>query len=68
MGEFEKVLDPKIFFRIHKSHIVNLNFLKGFSSFQGYFALLDDDTKLSISRRRFIEFRDAVNNLSKSLD
>lgn len=68
LGEFEKVLDPKVFFRIHKSHIVNLNFLKGFSSFQGYFVLLDDDTKLSISRRRFIEFRDAVNNLSKSLD
>ena len=68
LGEYEKVLDPAIFFRIHKSTIVNLNYLKGFSSYQGYFAILDDDTKLSISRRRFVEFREAVGSLSKSFD
>ena len=68
LGEFEKVLDVQPFFRIHKSTIVNLNFLKGFSSYQGYFAILDDETKLSISRRRFNEFREAVNSLSKSID
>ena len=68
LGEFEKVLHPITFFRIHKSNIINLNYLKGFSSFQGYFAILDDSTKLSISRRRFNEFREAVSNLSKSID
>lgn len=68
LGEYEKILDPTTFFRIHKSNIINLNFLKGFSSYQGYFAVLDDNTKLSISRRRFNEFREAVGTLSKSID
>ncbi len=68
LGEYEKILDSSVFFRIHKSTIVNLNFLKGFSSYQGYFVILDDDTKLPISRRRHIEFRDAVGVVSKSVD
>ncbi|WP_158866983.1 LytR/AlgR family response regulator transcription factor [Maribellus comscasis] len=68
LGEFEKVLDSNQFFRIHKSNIVNLNYLKGFSSYQGYFAVLDDGTKLPISRRRFNEFRELVGTHSKSID
>ncbi len=68
LGEFEKVLDPDQFFRIHKSNIINLNFLKGFSSYQGYFAVLDDKTKLPISRRRFNEFRELIGTQSKSID
>ena len=68
LGEYEKILDASSFFRIHKSTIINLNFLRGFSSYQGNFALLDDQTKLSISRRRFVEFKEAVSHLSKSIE
>ena len=68
LGEFEKILDTNQFFRIHKSTIINLQFLKGFSSYQGYFAIMDDQTKLSISRRRFIEFREIIDVHSKSFD
>ncbi|MCY1720996.1 LytTR family DNA-binding domain-containing protein [Prolixibacteraceae bacterium Z1-6] len=68
LGEYEKILDPDIFFRIHKSSIINLNYLKGFSNYQGAFVVMDDNTKLSISRRRFNEFREAVAVLSKSID
>ncbi|MBN2635581.1 MAG: response regulator transcription factor [Prolixibacteraceae bacterium] len=68
LGEFEKVLDSNQFFRIHKSNIINLSYLKGFSSYQGYFAILDDNTKLPISRRRFNEFRELVGTQSKSID
>ncbi len=68
LGEYEKIIDSEHFFRIHKSTIINLNYLKGFSSYQGYFAILDNNTKLTISRRRFTEFRDIVGTLSKSID
>jgi len=68
LGEFEKVLESDPFFRIHKSTIINLNFLKAFSSYQGYFAVLDDNTKLPVSRRRFLEFREKVGEHSKSID
>lgn len=68
LGEFEKVLETNKFFRIHKSNIINLDYLKGFSSYQGYFAILDDNTKLPISRRRFNEFKELVGSHSKSID
>jgi len=68
LGEYEKILETPFFFRIHKSTIVNMNFLKSYSSYEGHFAILDDNTKLAISRRRVNEFREAVNLLSKSID
>ncbi len=68
LGEYEKILDPSLFFRIHKSSLINIDYLKGYSSYQGYFAILDDDTKLAISRRRYPEFRNTVALHSKSID
>ena len=68
LGEFEKILDRPTFFRIHKSTIINMNFLKAYSSYQGNFAIIEDDTKLSVSRRRISEFRQAVNFFSKSIE
>lgn len=67
LGEFEKLLDPPMFFRIHKSTIINMKFLKGYSSYQGNNAELSDGTKLTISRRKLNEFREAVNHFSKSI-
>ena len=66
--EFEKILEPPSFFRIHKSTIINMNFLQGYSSYEGNFAELNDGTKLSISRRKVLEFREAVKLFSKSLE
>jgi two-component system LytT family response regulator len=68
LGEFEKILEHPSFFRIHKSTIINLNFLKAYSSYEGNFAELTDGTRLSISRRKLNEFREAVRNFSKALD
>jgi two-component system, LytTR family, response regulator len=67
LGEYEKILEHPMFFRIHKSAIINLNFLKAYSSYQGNFALLTDGTSLNISRRKLNEFRDAIAHLAKSL-
>lgn len=68
LGEVEKVLNPAIFVRIHKSTIINLNYLRGFSSFQGSFAILDDNTSLTISRRKINEFKEKISKLSKSIN
>jgi two-component system LytT family response regulator len=67
LGEFEKILENPMFFRIHKSTIINMNFLKAYSSYEGNFAELTDGTRLSISRRKVLEFRDAVKYFSKSI-
>jgi two-component system LytT family response regulator len=68
MGDFEKILDPDTFFRIHKSIIININYLKAYSSYQGNFVELNDGTSLSISRRRLNDFRDAIKHFTKSID
>lgn len=68
MGDFEKILEQPAFFRIHKSIIINLNFLKAYSSYQGNFVELIDGTSLSISRRRLNDFRDAIKYFTKSID
>ncbi len=68
LGEIEKILDPSMFIRIHKSTLININYLRGFSSYQGSFAILDDNTKLNISRRKYNEFKEAVTKFSKSID
>lgn len=66
--EFEHLLRGPMFFRIHKSAIINLNYLKAYSKYEGNFAELSDGTRLSISRRRLNEFKEAVDRFSRSLD
>ena len=68
LGEFEKMLEGNEFYRIHKSTLINLNFLSGYSSYQGNFAELKDGTSLIISRRKLIEFREKVKKFSKTND
>jgi len=67
LGEYEKILEGPEFLRIHKSTIINLNFLAGYSSFQGNFAELKDGTQLDISRRKLQEFREKVKSFSISI-
>jgi len=68
LGEFEKLLEGIVFYRIHKSTILNLNFLSGYISYQGNFAELKDGTLLNISRRKLLEFREKVKQFSNTCD
>ncbi|MBS4061173.1 MAG: response regulator transcription factor [Bacteroidetes bacterium] len=68
LSDFEKILDGPDFFRIHKSTLINLRFLNAYSSYQGNFAELTDGTRLSISRRKVQEFKDAVAHISKLVE
>jgi two-component system LytT family response regulator len=67
MGDFEKILDSPEFFRIHKSTMINLDYLNAYTSYNGDYAELTDGTKLSISRRKMTEFLSAVSNVAKRL-
>jgi len=68
LGEFEKILNSQVFFRIHKSTIINMNYLKGYSSYEGNNAEMTDGTLISISRRKLNEFREVVMKFSKPID
>lgn len=53
------------FFRIHKSHLINLKFLKEFLNQDGGYVILQDGTKLEISRRKLPEFTEKVKTILK---
>jgi len=66
--EFEEMINNPMFVRIHKSTIINLDYLKAYSSYQGNTAVLSDGTKLTISRRKLNEFREAVDRFAKIIE
>ncbi|RPI19873.1 MAG: DNA-binding response regulator [Ignavibacteriae bacterium] len=63
LKEFENILVNDMFFRNHKSHIINLKYFKEFYYSDGGYAVLTDGTKLEISRRRQKEFIEKVKYL-----
>lgn len=52
---FETNLDPRKFFRTHKSYIINLEHLVGFSRSEGNVAMLDNGAAVPVSRRKLPE-------------
>ena len=56
IGVYEDILDQKNFFRIHKSHIVNVLYVKEFLNDDGHFAVMKNNDRLAISRLRVPQF------------
>lgn len=52
LGEYESLLDDQIFFRIHNSYIVNLNFVKNINKAAGNYIELSGEITLPIAKRR----------------
>ena len=63
--EFEELLNPHSFFRIHKSSIIHLKYLKEYSRVDGYYAVMTDNSSIPVSRRRLPEFLAAVDAYNK---
>jgi two-component system, LytTR family, response regulator len=62
---FEKTLPRDCFFRIHKSHIINLYHFKEYTSRSSKMALMDNGDKLLVSRYRLNEFLQRIKAISK---
>jgi len=56
LKEFEELLDPNQFTRIHKSYIVNLNHVKEYKSVDGGIVKMSDGNHWSVSRRQLENF------------
>lgn len=56
LGDYESFLVEQGFFRIHRSHIINLEHIKKFLKEDGGTILMSDDSKLEVSRRKKTEF------------
>nr|WP_260171642.1 LytTR family DNA-binding domain-containing protein [Pedobacter cryoconitis] len=60
LKDYEEILPENQFIRIHKSSIVNLNYLKEYNSRNGLEVLLKNGEKIAVSRRRASIFAEKV--------
>ena len=56
----EEMLPPQYFFRIHKSFLVNMNFVKSYNRIDGHKILLENGVELERATRRNEEFVKAL--------
>jgi len=62
LKEYDEMLTPFNFFRIHKSHLINLAFLARYKKGEGGSVEMEDGAELEVSRRRKEEFLNALKN------
>lgn len=52
LGWFEEKLPEQLFIRVHRSHIVSLNYVQAYCNSGGTRIILRDNTAINISRRK----------------
>jgi two-component system LytT family response regulator len=65
LKDFEDTLPKDLFFRIHKSHLINVKYIKEYSNRSGNYVIMIDGSKVEISRRKAPEF---IQKIKKALN
>ena len=60
LREFEDLFSEENFFRVHRSHLINIDHLKKYIKGEGGFALMSDDSKVEVARRKKPEFMEVL--------
>jgi two-component system LytT family response regulator len=63
LKEQEELLSEHNFIRPHKSHLVNVKYIKSYLKSEGGVILLEDGSKVPVSRRKKEHIIDIINNL-----
>ena len=66
LKEFETILPEIDFFRVHRSALINIHFMKEYTNNEGGEVILSDGTHVQISKARVQEFADFIKNRSVS--
>ncbi|CAN5745666.1 LytTR family DNA-binding domain-containing protein [soil metagenome] len=62
LKEYEAQLDPRIFYRCHNSHLINITKVVRFVSTDGFFAKMTDDSLVEIARKNKEQFLERLKN------
>ena len=62
---YEDLLTPFNFYRVHKRHVINLNYMRKFVKGEGGYLVMDDDMKIEVSRRRRPAFIEQMRRLQQ---
>jgi two-component system LytT family response regulator len=60
LKEFDEMLSDYNFFRIHNSHLINLNYIKAYNKGKGGFVTLTDNSQIEVSTRKKDDFLKAI--------
>jgi two-component system, LytTR family, response regulator len=66
LKEFEAILPDSEFFRVHRSALINIHFVKEYSNHEGGEVILSDGTHVQVSKARTQEFADFIKQRSVS--
>ena len=64
---YEDMLVSVNFYRVHKSHLINLNYMKKFVKGDGGYLVMDDNKKIEVSRRRRPAFMEQMRRLQEGI-
>ena len=65
LKDFEDTLPKDQFFRIHKSHLINIRYIKDYSNLSGSHVTMTDGSKIGISRRKAPDFIQKIKSFLK---
>lgn len=60
MGQLEEILEGQSFFRVHNSHLINMNHIRQFVRADGGYVVMDDGVTVSVARNRKEEFLEQI--------
>ena len=64
---YEDLLSGVNFYRVHKTHLINLNYMRKFVKGDGGFLIMDDNKEIEVSRRRRPAFLERLKMLQEEL-
>jgi len=67
LKEFEDSLPKEKFFRIHKSHLINIQCIKDYSNLSGNLVTMTDGSKVELSRRKAPDFIQKIKTVLNSV-
>ncbi len=67
LKDFEETLPKEKFYRVHKSSLINLRYIKEFSNLSGNYVIMTDGIRVEISRRKAPDFIQRIKSVLTSL-
>jgi two-component system LytT family response regulator len=64
LKEFESILPAQDFFRVHRSALINFNYIKEYSNHEGGEVILSDGTRVQVSKARIQDFGEFIKTKS----
>jgi two-component system LytT family response regulator len=63
LGEYEQMFTEDNFFRVHRSHLINLQHVKKYIKGEGGYVIMSDDSQVEVSRRNKNEFLEKLSHV-----